>query len=53
MPGTDSNYKEGNVTFNIGSSNAIIPFKFYSPDEALIDYEDHFKNNGTAFVTTT
>ena len=50
MPGTDSNYKAGNVTFD--STNAkIIPFKFYSPDEALIDYEEQFKNSGTAFVT--
>jgi len=51
MPGTDSNYKEGNVTFYTDSSNAIIPFKFYSPGEALIEYEDNFKDNGTAFVT--
>ena len=50
MPGIDSSYKSGNVTFD-STNTKIIPFKFYSPDEALIDYEEYFKNSGTAFVT--
>ena len=53
MPGVDSNYKIGNIQyeeFKNDSSNNIIPYKFYSPDESLIEYEEHFRNNGTAFV---
>ena len=53
MPGVDSNFKIGNIQyeeFNNDSSNNIIPYKFYSPDESLIEYEEHFRNNGTAFV---
>lgn len=53
MPGVDSNFKIGNIQyeeFNNDSSNNIIPYKFYSPDESLIEYEEYFRNNGTAFV---
>lgn len=52
MPGIDSSYKSGNVTFD-STNTKIIPFKFYSPDEALIDYEEYFKNSGTAFVISS
>ena len=53
MPGVDSNFKIGNIQieeFEKDSSNNIIPYKFYSPDESLIEYEEYFRNNGTAFV---
>ena len=53
MPGVDSNFKIGNIQyeeFENDSSNNIVPYKFYSPDESLIEYEEYFRNNGTAFV---
>ena len=53
MPGVDSNFKIGNIQyeeFKNDSSNNIVPYKFYSPDESLIEYEEYFRNNGTAFV---
>ena len=53
MPGVDSNFKIGNIQyeeFEKDSSNNIVPYKFYSPDEYLIEYEEYFRNNGTAFV---
>ena len=53
MPGVDSNFKIGNIQyeeFENDLSNNIVPYKFYSPDESLIEYEEHFRNNGTAFV---
>jgi hypothetical protein len=53
MPGVDSNFKIGNIQyeeFENDLSNNIIPYKFYSPDESLIEYEEYFRNVGTAFV---
>ena len=53
MPGVDSNFKIGNIQyeeFENDLSNNIVPYKFYSPDESLIEYEEYFRNNGTAFV---
>ena len=53
MPGVDSNFKIGNIQieeFDNDLSNNIVPYKFYSQDESLIEYEEHFRNNGTAFV---
>ena len=53
MPGVDSNFKTGNIQyeeFKNDSSNNIVPYKFYSADESLIEYEEYFRNNGTAFV---
>jgi hypothetical protein len=53
MPGVDSNFKIGNIQyeeFENDLSNNIVPYKFYSQDESLIEYEEYFRNNGTAFV---
>ena len=53
MPGVDSDFKIGNIQyeeFENDLSINIVPYKFYSPDESLIEYEEYFRNNGTAFV---